>query len=65
MNREKVASFELMLWRFCRGNVFHRTADLNGLIEDPQTGTLEAKTVYIIFFQGEQLKQKCKKICEG
>lgn len=28
-------------------------------------GTLEAKTVFIIFFQGEQLKLKCKKICEG
>lgn len=28
-------------------------------------GALEAKTVFIIFFQGEQLKIKCKKICDG
>ena len=37
MKREKVPAFELMLWRFCRGNVYHKTADLNELIEDPQT----------------------------
>lgn len=65
MNRDKVSSFELMLWRFCRGNVFLRTADLNELIEDVSTGTMQAKTVFIIFFQGEQLKNKCKKICDG
>lgn len=65
MNRDKISSFELMLWRFCRGNVFLKTADLTEMIEDVQTNTLQAKTVFIIFFQGEQLKNKCKKICDG
>jgi hypothetical protein len=36
MNREKIPAFELMLWRFCRGNAFLKTADLDELIEDPQ-----------------------------
>ena len=86
MNRDKVASFELMLWRMCRGNVFLKTAEIEEMTEDPQTvsviylikifenfpkkclqtkGTSEMKTVFIIFFQGEQLKLKCKKICDG
>ena len=37
MHRDKIPAFELMLWRFCRGNAFLKTADLNELIEDPQT----------------------------
>jgi hypothetical protein len=37
MNRDKIPAFELMLWRFCRGNAFLKTADLNELIEDPQS----------------------------
>ncbi|RNA21349.1 V-type proton ATPase subunit a -like protein [Brachionus plicatilis] len=65
MNRDKVSAFELMLWRFCRGNVFLKTADLTELVEDVSTSTFQAKTVFIIFFQGEQLKNKCKKICDG
>lgn len=65
MHRDKIPAFELMVWRFCRGNAFLKTSDLNELIEDPQTNTLEPKTVFIIFFQGDQLKNKCKKICEG
>jgi V-type H+-transporting ATPase subunit a len=65
MSRDKVHSFELMLWRLCRGNVFLKTADIEEYIEDSQSRELESKTVFIIFFQGEQLKSKCKKICDG
>lgn len=65
LNRDKVSSFELMLWRMCKGNVFLKTAEIEELTEDPQTGSVEAKTVFILFFQGEQLKLKCKKICDG
>ena len=37
MNREKCHSFELMLWRLCRGNVFLKTAEIDEPIEDSQT----------------------------
>ena len=37
MHRDKIPAFELMLWRFCRGNAFLKTAELNELIEDPLT----------------------------
>ncbi len=54
-----------MLWRMCKGNVFLKTAEIEELTEDPKTGSIEVKTAFIIFFQGEQLKLKCKKICDG
>lgn len=65
MNRDRIPSFELMLWRMCRGNVFLKTSEIHEETEDPLTGNIEVKTVFIIFFQGEQLKMKCRKICEG
>lgn len=65
IDRDKVPPFELMLWRICRGNVFLRTAEIDEVLEDPKTNTQVNKTVFILFFQGEQLKSKVKKICEG
>lgn len=37
IDRERVPSFELMLWRICRGNVFLRTAEIEETLEDPKT----------------------------
>ncbi|XP_041363354.1 V-type proton ATPase 116 kDa subunit a1-like isoform X2 [Gigantopelta aegis] len=63
--REKVPAFERMLWFACRGNVFLRYDEIMIKMEDPVTGYPIVKCVFIIFFQGEQLKIKVKKICEG
>ncbi|XP_035825666.1 V-type proton ATPase 116 kDa subunit a1 [Aplysia californica] len=63
--RERIPSFEVMLWRVCRGNVFLRQAEIDSPLEDPVTGDSVHKSVFIIFFQGEQLKSRIKKICEG
>ncbi|XP_062612232.1 V-type proton ATPase 116 kDa subunit a 1-like isoform X1 [Saccostrea cucullata] len=63
--REKIPAFERMLWRVCRGNVFLRQAEIDTPLEDPVTGDQVSKSVFIIFFQGEQLKSRVKKICEG
>jgi V-type H+-transporting ATPase subunit a len=65
IRRERLASFERMLWRVCRGNVFLRQTDIENPLEDPVTGDYIYKTVFIVFFQGQQLKSKIKKICEG
>ena len=35
--RERVAAFERVLWRACRGNVFLRQADIMQPLEDPTT----------------------------
>lgn len=63
--RERVPAFERMLWRISRGNVFLRQVELEESLEDPQTGNPLFKTVFVAFFQGEQLKNRIKKICAG
>jgi len=67
--RERLPAFERMLWRACRGNVFLRQAEIEDPLEDPQLGKELGdevyKSVFVIFFQGEQLKSRVKKICEG
>uniref|UniRef100_A0A8B9R4D4 V-type proton ATPase subunit a n=1 Tax=Astyanax mexicanus TaxID=7994 RepID=A0A8B9R4D4_ASTMX len=66
INRERIPTFERMLWRVCRGNVFLRQAEIEDPLEDPTTVSATMhKSVFIIFFQGDQLKNRVKKICEG
>ncbi|XP_053471232.1 V-type proton ATPase 116 kDa subunit a isoform X1 [Ictalurus furcatus] len=65
IGRERIPTFERMLWRVCRGNVFLRQAGIEDPLEDPTTGDQVHKSVFIIFFQGDQLKNRVKKICEG
>eukprot|EP00096_Caligus_rogercresseyi_P010302 TRINITY_DN3704_c0_g1_i2.p1 TRINITY_DN3704_c0_g1~~TRINITY_DN3704_c0_g1_i2.p1 ORF type:complete len:870 (+),score=293.80 TRINITY_DN3704_c0_g1_i2:86-2695(+) len=64
--RERLPAFERMLWRACRGNVFLRQAEIEDTLEDPALGSEGVlKSVFVIFFQGDQLKSRVKKICEG
>jgi len=63
--RERVPGFERLLWRACRGNVFFKHTEINEPLYDPKTGDKIYKSVFIIFFQGDQLKSRVKKICEG
>ncbi|XP_037077350.1 V-type proton ATPase 116 kDa subunit a1-like [Pollicipes pollicipes] len=65
IRRERVHTFELMLWRACRGNVFLRQAEIEKPLEDPISGENVNKNVFIVFFQGEHLRTRVKKICEG
>ncbi|XP_055698206.1 V-type proton ATPase 116 kDa subunit a 1-like isoform X2 [Phlebotomus papatasi] len=65
IQREKIPGFERMLWRISRGNVFLRQAELDHPLEDPSTGNPLYKTVFVAFFQGEQLKSRIKKVCSG
>lgn len=63
--QERVSAFERMLWRACRGNVFLRQAEIDCPMEDPLTGESAHKTMFIVFFQGDQLRNRVRKICEG
>ncbi|KAL6043534.1 V-type proton ATPase subunit a [Balamuthia mandrillaris] len=63
--KDKVVSFERILWRATRGNLFMKQAEIAEPIEDPHTGQLIEKNVFIIFFQGERAQEKIKKICES
>lgn len=35
INRERMLTFERVLWRACRGNVFLRQAEIKDALEDP------------------------------
>lgn len=65
IQRERVAGFERMLWRISRGNVFLRQAELDEVLECPVTNDELHKTVFVAFFQSEQLKSRIKKVCTG
>ncbi len=65
LDRKRMIGFERMLWRVSKGNVFVKFADIDEQMEDPRTGDTLYKAVFIVFFQGEELKVRVKKICEG
>ncbi|CAO2603211.1 V-type proton ATPase 116 kDa subunit a 4 [Lemmus lemmus] len=65
IQRERMASFERLLWRVCRGNVYLKFSEMDTLLEDPVTKEEMKKNIFIIFYQGEQLRLKIKKICDG
>lgn len=61
----KFSSFERVLWRSTRGNLFLRHTYIPDPIKDPHTGEFVEKNVFIVFFQGDRLQAKIKKICES
>uniref|UniRef100_A0A1B6G1W2 V-type proton ATPase subunit a n=1 Tax=Cuerna arida TaxID=1464854 RepID=A0A1B6G1W2_9HEMI len=63
--RIKKVGFERMLWRISRGNVFLRQVDIEKPLEDPQTGLPVEKTIFVVFYQGDELKSRVKKVCSG
>ncbi|XP_055276259.1 V-type proton ATPase 116 kDa subunit a 4 [Moschus berezovskii] len=65
VNRERMASFERLLWRICRGNIYIKFSEMDTVLEDPVTREEIKKNIFIIFYQGEQLREKIKKVCDG
>ncbi|MXQ90472.1 hypothetical protein E5288_WYG016053 [Bos mutus] len=65
VNRERMASFERLLWRICRGNIYVKFSEMDTVLEDPVTREEIKKNIFIIFDQGEQLREKIKKVCDG
>lgn len=37
VNRERMASFERLLWRVCRGNIYLKFSEMDTVLEDPVT----------------------------
>ncbi|KAL0833015.1 hypothetical protein ABMA28_001134 [Loxostege sticticalis] len=61
----RVPSFERMLWRISHGNIFFKQAQIDQPLKDPVTGHELQKTVFVVFFHGEQIKLRVKKVCHG
>merc|ERR1719153_1459440 len=65
LDRSRMLAFETMLWRVSKGNVFIKFMDIEEKMVDPNTGDPLYKCVFLIFYQGEELRVRVKKICEG
>jgi len=63
--REKMNSFERLLWRMLRGNLYMKNAEIEEPIKDPETNELIEKNVFIVFVHGQVLLNKIKKLCES
>jgi len=65
INAERVPGFERMLFRAGRGNILFRFTPIEAGLKDPVTGAELRKVVFICFYQGEQLRARVKKVCDG
>ena len=64
--RPRLHAFESMLYRVSRGNAYMQYLHIEEALNDPLDSTGETdKSVFVIFFQGRNLKEKIQKICEG
>ncbi|WOK96663.1 V-type proton ATPase subunit a1 [Canna indica] len=63
--KSKELTFERMLFRATRGNMFFNQAPAGKQVMDPVTGEMVDKTVFVVFFSGEQAKNKILKICHA
>eukprot|EP00270_Netrium_digitus_P001329 TRINITY_DN1142_c0_g2_i1.p1 TRINITY_DN1142_c0_g2~~TRINITY_DN1142_c0_g2_i1.p1 ORF type:complete len:849 (+),score=282.14 TRINITY_DN1142_c0_g2_i1:60-2549(+) len=63
--KAKAMSFERVLFRATRGNMFLRQAAIEEPVTDPSTGEQVEKVVFVVFFAGERARTKILKICEA
>ncbi|KMZ64706.1 hypothetical protein ZOSMA_351G00230 [Zostera marina] len=61
----KALKFERMLFRATRGNMFFNQSPAEEQVLDPTSGEMVEKTVFVVFFSGEQARSKILKICEA
>ncbi|KAJ3142638.1 H(+)-transporting V0 sector ATPase subunit a [Physocladia obscura] len=63
--RARMATFERILFRALRGNLYMNSAEIDEIIRDPVTDESVNKNVFIIFAHGKEIIAKIKKICES
>ncbi|KAJ0084266.1 hypothetical protein Patl1_30782 [Pistacia atlantica] len=63
--KSKILRFERMLFRATRGNMLFNQAPADEEIVDPLTAEMVEKTIFVVFFSGEQARTKILKICEA
>lgn len=65
IDSKKIFTFERILWRFLRANIFMKHVELTEDFTDPITGETSKKCVFIIFAHGQIVLSKVRKICES
>ncbi|KAI9195676.1 hypothetical protein LWI28_017138 [Acer negundo] len=63
--KSKALRFERILFRATRGNMLFNQAPADEEIMDPVTAEMVEKTIFVVFFSGEQARTKILKICEA
>ncbi|XP_074584468.1 V-type proton ATPase subunit a1-like isoform X1 [Curcuma longa] len=63
--KSKELTFERMLFRATRGNMFFNQAPAGEQVMDPVSGEMVHKTVFVVFFSGDQARSKILRICQA